>query len=53
VLHELLECHAWLPDAVFDQRLRQPVGQPLLISLVWRLPGVVMAGGGRSADATR
>ena len=52
VLHEFLEGHAPLADAVFEQRAWWPVGQPVLLSSVWRGCGVLMAGAGRSADTT-
>lgn len=51
-LHELLESHASLADALFEQCPWWPVGQPVLISSLWRMYGVLMAGGGRSADTT-
>jgi hypothetical protein len=43
VLHELLEGHASLPDALFEQRPQRPVGQPLVplldVAFVWRPDG--------------
>jgi hypothetical protein len=39
VLHEFLEGHVPLADAVFEQRAWWPVGQPVLISSVWRADG--------------